>query len=70
MRLDVPLSHDISWRTSSFCASGECVEVTENDGMIGIRSSAAPQLVVWLTVNDWRSFTADVKRGAFNDLAD
>lgn len=55
-----------AWRTASFCASGECVEVGQQDGLIMVRDSTQPHggMVQW-TAGGWRSFVRDIKDDRF-----
>jgi len=55
-----------AWRTASFCASGECVEVGQQDGLIMVRDSTRPHdgTVQW-TAEGWRSFVRDIKDDLF-----
>ncbi len=56
-----------SWLRSSFCASGECAEVAQRDGMIVMRNSAEPRgLVLRYTPEEWQSFVRGVKAGEFD----
>ncbi len=58
-----------SWRKSSFCASGECVEVARSDGSIVVRNSMEPRLrEVRYTPEEWQAFVTGVKAGEFDDL--
>jgi hypothetical protein len=57
-----------AWRRSSFCASGECVEVSAQDGMIILRNSKNPAAVVRYSGREWRSFLLGIKAGEFDDL--
>jgi hypothetical protein len=59
----------LAWRKSSFCASGECVEITARDGMVLIRDSKAPQSgVLTYSADEFRSFVRGVMAGEFSDL--
>jgi hypothetical protein len=65
-----------NWRKTSFCASGECVEVARLNGMIVLRSSNGPRGIsmgstrrVRYTTDEWQSFIQGVKAGEFDDLA-
>lgn len=51
------------------CESGTCVEVATEHGYVLVRSSILPLEIVRFTPDEWRSFLADVKGGAF-DLVD
>lgn len=59
-----------AWRRSSFCASGECVEVTERDGLVLLRNSKDPGVVLQYTGAEWRSFLGGIRAGEFDDLGD
>jgi hypothetical protein len=55
------------WRTASFCASGECVEVAERDGMIILRDSTRPAgHVLHYGAEEWRSFVRHIKADELN----
>ena len=55
------------WRTASFCASGECVEVAERDGMIILRDSTRPTgHVLNYGAEEWRSFVRHIKADELN----
>lgn len=63
------------WRKASFCASGECVEVAQRNGMIVLRSSngprgisAGPRRRVRYTAEEWQAFVLGVKAGEFDNL--
>ena len=61
----------LAWRRSSFCASGECVEVATRGGMVLIRDSKAPGAgVLTYSADEFRSFIRGVVAGQFNDLVD
>jgi hypothetical protein len=56
-----------SWRRASFCASNECVEVTQRNGMIVMRNSKEPSgRVLHYTTEEWQSFIRGVKAGEFD----
>ena len=58
-----------SWRKASFCASGECVEVAQQNGMIVLRDSTEPRgSVVRYTTEEWQTFVRGIKAGEFDDL--
>ncbi len=63
------------WRKASFCASGECVEVAQRNGMIVLRSSNGRRGIsvgsrrrVHYTGQEWQAFLRGVKAGEFDDL--
>lgn len=59
-----------AWRKASFCASGECVEVAQQAGMILLRDSKRPRGgVLRYTAEEWESFVRGVKAGEFDDLS-
>ena len=61
----------IVWRTSSFCQSGECVEVGAVDGMVFLRDSKTPQVgPLRYTADEFRSFVRAIVAGEFDDLVD
>jgi hypothetical protein len=57
-----------SWVRSSFCDTGNCVEVQHEDGYFHLRSnvngSASPALA--FTPVEWAAFVAGVKAGEFD----
>jgi Domain of unknown function (DUF397) len=57
-----------AWRKSSFCASGECVEIAQQNGVIVLRDSKEPRGHVHYTTEEWQSFVRGVKAGEFDDL--
>jgi hypothetical protein len=53
-----------AWRTASFCASGECVEVGQADGVIILRDSTQPGgRMLHYAAEQWRPFVGHVKAG-------
>jgi hypothetical protein len=57
-----------TWRKSTFCASGECVEVAQHNGMIVLRDAEQPRGNVRYTAEEWRAFVRGIKAGEFDDL--
>ena len=58
-----------AWRTASYCASGECVQVTQRDGLIILRDSTRPGgVTIPYAAVKWQSFVADTKAGKFDHL--
>jgi hypothetical protein len=52
----------VAWRKSSFCASGECVEVAQHDDVIILRDSTRPFGTMLRCADDqWRSFLCEIK---------
>jgi hypothetical protein len=56
------------WRKSSFCAQTECAEITHDDGVILLRSSLAPRVVVRYTPEEFRALRLGIKAGEFDDF--
>lgn len=57
------------WRRTSFCASGECVEVGQQDQMILVRDSKDPgQAPLQYTRDEFRAFADGIKAGELDDL--
>ena len=64
MRLSgVPQTTPPVWRRSSFCASGECVEVAELDDMIAMRDSGGQTL--HYTTEEFRFLVRSIKAGEY-----
>jgi hypothetical protein len=58
-----------SWRRATFCASNECVEVAQQDGLIFMRDSKRPAAgMLHYTSEEWRAFVLGVKAGEFDHL--
>ena len=58
-----------AWHKSSFCASGECVEVAAHSGMIVLRDSKEPSGgMLRYTTEEWQSFVKGIKAGEFDHL--
>jgi hypothetical protein len=57
----------LAWRKASFCASGECVEVAERDGVVILRDSTQPsgRMLHW-GAEEWRIFIRTLKTGEFS----
>jgi hypothetical protein len=57
------------WRKSSYCQSGECIEVGALDGMILVRDSKDPQgSVLRYDAGEWHAFLRGIRAGEFNNL--
>lgn len=63
------MSEPTGWRRSSFCASGECVEVRVVDagGVPEVlqRQSGRPEALRY-AADEWRAFIAGAKAGEFD----
>lgn len=58
-----------AFRTASFCASGECVEVAQGDGVVILRDSTQPLGGrLHYGARDWGSFVRDIKSGKLDRL--
>lgn len=58
-----------TWRRSSFCASGECIEVSGQDGMVLIRDSKLPEAgPLRFSAEEFRAFARAIQSGEFSDL--
>jgi len=58
-----------AWRKSSKCANTECVEIARDvQGMILLRDSKSPALVLSYTRDEFRAFLDGAKAGEFDDL--
>ncbi len=59
----------LSWRTSSSCDAGACVQVAANGQLILIGDSKTPGgPVLSYTAAEFREFITGVKNGEFDDL--
>lgn len=60
-----------AWRKASFCASGQCVEVSKQDDMILLRDSKKTGgRILRYTAEEWQSFVQGVKAGEFDDVGE
>lgn len=58
----------VTWRKSSFCQGGECVEVGALDGMVLVRDSKEPEHVLTYSGEEFRAFALAIKAGEYDDL--
>jgi hypothetical protein len=56
------------WVRARLCASSECAEVRKRDGVVLLRNSGNPRLVIEFTAEEWEAFTQAVRAGEFDDL--
>ncbi len=56
------------WRKSSFCAAGECAEVSKQGDLIVLRNSTVPGAEVRYSVAEWQALVAGLRGGEFDDL--
>jgi hypothetical protein len=58
------------WRRSTFCASGECVEIASSNGAILVRDSKALHSEpLRFTQSEFRAFVLGAAAGEYNDFA-
>lgn len=53
------------WRKSGRCDSHQCAEVAKGDGRAAIRNNTKPDVHLTFARDDWNSFVAGVRSGAF-----
>lgn len=59
-----------AFRTASFCAAGECVEIAQQDDRIILRDSTQPHgSLLRYGFGEWRNFVSGIKTGKFDDLS-
>jgi hypothetical protein len=58
----------LSWRKSSFCANGECLEVASWAGSVMLRDSVQPAVVLSIPDPAWRKFASAVRRAGVDGL--
>jgi hypothetical protein len=57
------------YRTSSFCSGADCVEVGMlQGGVVAVRDTKDRGRELTFSSQEWATFVADVKRGAFDAL--
>jgi hypothetical protein len=59
---------ELTWQRSSLCQASDCVEIARESGHVILRSSTQPRRKVRFTLDEWRTFTASLRAGDFNDL--
>ena len=60
-------ANSATWRKSSECANGECVEIARPPGRVLLRSSQDPHGVLEFTALEWSVFVSALRRGEFDD---
>jgi len=55
-----------SWRRSTRCESGHCVEVARQGRDVAMRNSTVPDLHLRLSEAAWDAFIADLRAGQFD----
>jgi hypothetical protein len=56
----------MTFKTSSFCNWGECVEVSVSEHGVLMRDSKDPEHVLEFTPEEWDAFLKGVKAGEFD----
>jgi hypothetical protein len=56
------------WRKSSRCETNTCLEISRANGLLRLRNSTRPGVIVSCTPAEWKSFRDAVIRGEFDDL--
>jgi hypothetical protein len=56
-----------SWRKSSECVNGECVEIARGPGTVLLRRSDTPG-VLEFTASEWAVFVDALRRGEFDGV--
>jgi hypothetical protein len=61
---------DLQWRTSSFSAQTNCVEMAlAGDGRVAVRNSKGPlDVITYFTREEMAAWVEGVKAGEFDDL--
>lgn len=61
----------LTWRRSTRCATGACVEVAFIEDGVLVRDSKAPtEPALKFSRTEWMAFTAGVRAGDFDDALD
>jgi hypothetical protein len=65
-RVELGNAQNYSWRRSSRCDTGSCVEVAMMDDGVAVRDSKQPDgPVLRFTKSEWTAFVAGVDNGEF-----
>jgi hypothetical protein len=68
MRFSVALRRpQLDWRKSSFCASGECLELASSDDVFFVRNSTDPRKVISCNAEELAAFAKGLAAGEFAD---
>ena len=52
-----------TWRKSSRCDAGSCVEVAHHGGAVGVRDNTQPDIHLHFDGDSWRSLLRDIRDG-------
>jgi hypothetical protein len=67
-RVDPASPDGLTWRTSRYCNGGDCIRVASDGNVVYVGDSKDPGgPVLSYTKDEWRSFVARIKRGAYDD---
>jgi hypothetical protein len=58
-----------SWRRSTRCEGGACVEVAVTASTVAVRNSVSPEVSVGFSALAWQEFVAGVHAGEFDRQA-
>jgi hypothetical protein len=56
----------VTWRKSSRCEAGHCVEIASLGDQVGLRNSTRPQQTLTVSAAAFRALLAGVKAGDFD----
>jgi hypothetical protein len=66
---EVESAMQLSWRTAGLCASKECVEVAQRDGVVMLRDSTQPHgTVLRYATQEWHAFVSEIQSGQRDNL--
>jgi len=66
---DVMRGASLNWCRSSFCQTGECVEIAAQEDVVVMRSTSHPDAgYIYFDPNEFASFLAAVKAGEFGPV--
>jgi hypothetical protein len=68
MRLYEMWPKQATWRKSSFCAAGECLEIAQKDDTVLLRNNRSPRVVVRVSTEEWEAFAKGFVSGEFADI--
>jgi hypothetical protein len=67
MRLNEIRRPQLDWHKSSFCASGECLEFANQNGLYFLRNSTQPRTVISCTPQELDAFAKAFGAGEVTD---
>ena len=67
MQIDQKSPSGFTWRTSSYCTTGACVEIAfDGDSVLVADSKEDRRQALQYTKDEWRAFIAGAKNGEFD----